>query len=160
MIPTYRGDLRMLADTPTPAHPTWIRCERSFFSNPGRDAQPGDPFIALIDHSDAVFPHQMASAVDVHQVNPVWSAIRTLNAHTAATTIVSHLLLARFADATLEWSYTTPYLATTRIKFMELPDEYPTNFVRFRRRRYGNPLTCSFSWKRHPHRPVHLLREH
>lgn len=126
MIPTYRGDLRMLADTPTPAHPTWIRCERSFFSNPGRDTQPSDPFIALIDHSDAVFPHQMASAVDVAPSESRLVCNQNVTAHTAATTIVSQLLLARFVDATLEWSYTTPYLGTTRIKFIELPDEYPT----------------------------------
>jgi hypothetical protein len=45
-------------------------------------------------------------------------------AFTATTTIVSHLMLARFSEPTLEWTYTTPYLATTRVKFMELSDEY------------------------------------
>lgn len=47
-------------------------------------------------------------------------------AHTANTTIASWLLLARFQEAKLEWTYTTPYLSTTRIKFQELPHEYAT----------------------------------
>jgi hypothetical protein len=57
--------------------------------------------------------------------------VTTINTHVhkAATTIVSHLLLARFAEPTLEWTYTTPYLGTTRIKFREVVMEYPNNIV-------------------------------
>jgi len=51
-------------------------------------------------------------------------ATTSVGAHTAATTLLSSLLLARFADPTLEWTYITPYLASTRIKFIELPHEY------------------------------------
>ena len=129
MIPTYRGDLRMLADTPTPSHPTWIRCERSFFSNPGRLPQPGDPYIALIDKNDTVTPYPLTSAIDVQPDETRLVSSADVGTFKAATTIVSHLLLARFAEATLEWSYTTPYLATTRIKFQEVPMEYPNNIV-------------------------------
>jgi hypothetical protein len=129
MIPTYRGDLRMLADTPVPSHPTWIRCERSFFSNPGRLPQPGDPYIALIDKNDAVTPYPLTSAVDVQPDETRLVAATDVGTFKAATTIISHLLLARFAEATLEWSYTTPYLATTRIKFQEVVMEYPSNIV-------------------------------
>ena len=123
MVPTYRGDLRMSLDTPTPSHPTWIVCERSFFSDPAREAQPGDGFIALIDQNDVVTPHALSSAVDDGANTRLVSTIN-VGAHTATKTIVSHLLLARFAEAKLEWAYTTPYLATTRIKFMELSHEY------------------------------------
>jgi hypothetical protein len=129
MIPTYRGDLRMLADTPTPLHPTWIRCERSFFSNPGRLAQPGDPYVALINKSDTVTPYALTSAIDVEPAETRLVAASDVGTFTASTTIVSHLLLARFAEATLEWSYTTPYMATTRIKFVEVAMEYPSNIV-------------------------------
>jgi hypothetical protein len=125
MIPTYRGDLRMLADTPTPSHPTWIRCERSFFSNPGRLPQPGDPYVALINKNDFVTPYQLSSAVDVQPDETRLVSTVSVGAFTAKTTIISHLLLARFQENTLEWTYTTPYLGTTRIKFVELPHEYP-----------------------------------
>ena len=53
-------------------------------------------------------------------------ATQNVNPHAASSTIVSWLLLARFQEPKLEWTYTTPYLATTRIKFQELPHEYAT----------------------------------
>jgi hypothetical protein len=53
-------------------------------------------------------------------------ATQNVGAHSAATTIVSYLLLARFSEPKLEWTYTTPYLLTTRVKFQELPHEYVT----------------------------------
>lgn len=106
-------------------HGKTIRCERSFFSSPGREAQPGDPYIALINKNDFVSPYQLSRADDVPPDETKLTATSNVAFHEAATTIVSHLLLARFAEATLEWSYTTPYMATTRLKFIELPHEYP-----------------------------------
>ena len=119
-VPTYRGDLRMLADTPGAG--TLIQCEKSYFSDPTREVQPGDPFIALIDSSNNVTPYQV-NTTDLPNETDL-NATVTVTAFTAATTIVSALLLARFADPTVEWAYTTPYLATTRLKFIELTSEY------------------------------------
>jgi len=124
-VPTYRGDLRMLADTPGGA--TLIRCEKSFFSDPSREIQPGDPFICLIDANSNVTPYQV-STTDLAQETDLTATVNVA-AFSAATTIVSHLLLARFAEATLEWTYTTPYLATTRIKFVELSHEYSSDYL-------------------------------
>jgi len=126
MIPTFRGDLRMLQDTPVPGNPTYIVCESSFFSNPAREAQPGDPFIAVIDKNDTIYPYQISRTIDDPTVSNTSTLIINQNVatHDAQTSILSHLLLARFAEATLEWVYTTPYLATTQIKFQELPHEY------------------------------------
>jgi hypothetical protein len=123
MVPTFRGDLRITTDTPTPDHPTWIVCEKSFFSNPGREAQPGDGYIALINSDDVVTPHQLSAAIDAGENTRLVSK-NNVGAFSAGTTILSHLMLARFSEPTLEWSYTTPYLATTRLKFMELAHEY------------------------------------
>jgi Phage conserved hypothetical protein BR0599 len=125
MLPTYKGDMRMLFDTPI--QNAWvIVCERSYFSAVGREVQPGDPFICLVGANNVVDPYEIAQAIDDPTDNQTWLAC-TVNVgpHAAATTIVCHLLLVRFAEAKLEWSYTTPYLATTRIKFQELPHEYP-----------------------------------
>jgi hypothetical protein len=121
MVPTYRGDLRLLVDAPGAT--TTIRCEKSFYSSPGREAQPGDPFIALIDASSTVWPFQLSGATDLAQETQLLSTT-TVGAFPMASTIVSYLLLARFSEPTLEWTYTTPYLATTRLKFVELPHEY------------------------------------
>ena len=124
-VPTYRGDLRMMADTPGGA--TLIRCEKSFFSDPSREIQPGDPFIALIDAASNVTPYQVTTT-DLAQETQL-NATVNVAAFPMATTIVSHLLLARFADPTLEWSYITPYLATTRLKFIELVHEYTSDYL-------------------------------
>jgi hypothetical protein len=119
MLPTWRGDMRMAANTPVPLHPTWITVEPVEYVNPGREPQPGDPYIALIDANDAVDPYQIGSTLGVNLV-----ALRSVTAHTAAATILSNLLLARFSEAKLEWTYLTANRATTRIKFQELPHEY------------------------------------
>jgi len=124
-VPTYRGDLRMLADTPGGA--ALIRCEKSFFSDPSRETQPGDPFIALIDINSVVTPYQVTTT-DLPTETDL-NATVNVAAFPAASTIVSALLLARFADAKLEWDYTTPYLGTARIKFVDLPAEYAGDFL-------------------------------
>jgi hypothetical protein len=123
MMPTWKGDMRMRRDTPVPFAPNRIAVEDTEFCNPGREAQPGDPFVALIDSNNAVDPRLISSAQGVAG-QMVLNASTPLSAHTAASTILSHLLLARFVDPHLEWSYTTPYLATTRVKCVELPHEY------------------------------------
>jgi hypothetical protein len=124
-IPTYRGDLRMLADTP--GGTALIRCEKSFFSDPTRETQPGDPFICLIDSNNNVTPYQVTTT-DLPTETDLTATVNVA-AFPAATTNLSALLLARFADATLTWDYTTPYLATARIKFIDLPAEYAGDYL-------------------------------
>ena len=126
MISTYRGDLRLLYNTPVPGHPTWIQCEHSEFTDPGREAQPGDPFIAMIGPDDVVYPYQLSNTIDSppNQSILVVANVASVDTHHVSNTIVTHLLLARFAESKLQWTYDTPYLATTRIKFQELPHEY------------------------------------
>ena len=128
MIPTWRGDLRMKADTPYPGAANWIVCEPSEFSDPGREAQPGDPYVALIGSDDSIDSYQL-NDTEIYLGNTVLVASINVSAHTAATTIVSHLLLVRFLEPKLEWTYTTPYMATARIKFRELPHEYGDPFT-------------------------------
>src|SRR5215472_2557101 len=123
-MPTFRGDLRMLNDTPVAGHLTWIQCEHSEFSDPGREAQPGDPFICFIGPQDAIDPYQIVRVTDAPPNETRLIASQNVGAHSANNTYVSHFVLSRFQEATLEWSYISPYLATTRIKFQELPHEY------------------------------------
>ena len=123
MVPTWRGDLRMSLDTPNANFPTHITCEPSYFTNPGREAQPGDPYIAIIDANNVVWPYQLSRTID-DPASSTLVATQNVDIHKGSSCILSHLMLARFADAKLEWAYTTPYLGTTRIKFQELPNEY------------------------------------
>jgi hypothetical protein len=123
MIPTWRGDMRMRADTPVAGHPLKINIEDSEFCDPGREAQPGDPFVALIDNTNIIDPRQLTQTSGIPGSMSIQSSTN-MSAHSYATTILSRLLLARFKDTKLEWSYTTPYLATARIQFVDLPPEY------------------------------------
>lgn len=135
MIPTFRGDLRMLYDTPAPGQPTAIRCEKNYYSTPGREVEPGDPYVCLISPTGVVDPYQLSRSVD-YPAETRLLATQAVSAHTASNTILSHLLLARFAEATLQWTYTTPYLGTTRIRFVELPHEYVNTPVALREPAY------------------------
>ena len=123
MVPTWQGNMRMSSDTPA-ANNKQILVEPTEFVDPTREAQPGDPFIALIGPDNSIDPYQLASTLDNP---PTLTSTIPVGAHTAATTILSNLLLARFQDAKLKWEYTTPYLATVKIKFVELSHEYPPN---------------------------------
>lgn len=121
MIPTWRGDMRMSGDTPVTISPRNIPIEPSEFVDPGREAQPGDPFVALIGPDNSIDPYQLTTT---NQSPPTLVATIGVGTHTATNTILSCLLLARFQDPKLQWDYTTPYLATTKLKFVELSHEY------------------------------------
>src|SRR5262252_1520277 len=62
MAPTWHDDMRMSGDTPVGGNPTWIMVENTEFGNPGREAQPGDPYIALIGSDHSVDPYQLSTA--------------------------------------------------------------------------------------------------
>jgi hypothetical protein len=123
MIPTWRGDMRMSGNTPVPRIPPGSCAKAASFLIPaGKRSQAirssrSSAFTGVID------PYQL-SAVQLTNGGTRLVATQNVSAHTATSTIVSHLLLARFSEAKLEWVYTTPYLATTKIKFVELPHEY------------------------------------
>jgi hypothetical protein len=118
MVPTFRGDLRLSADVAIGA--TTMSIEANEFTDPGRLAQPGDPYIALID--DAGVDPRKVSVPNTTTLTLVGST--ATRAHQAQSTIISHLLYARFADKKLSWQYLTDGKATTRIKFAELSSEY------------------------------------
>lgn len=118
MLPTFRGDLRLAADVSIGASSLTI--EANEFTDPARTVQPGDPYIALID--DAGIDPCKITIPNTSTLSLVGST--ATQAHAKDSTIVSHLLYARFADKKLSWSYLTDGKATTRIKFAELSSEY------------------------------------
>lgn len=121
MVPTWRGDMRLR--TNVVAGQRHINVEDTEFCNPGREQQPGDQFIALVDNTNAIDCRQLTSTNNT--LGAMYLVSRdNMAAFTAATTILSRLLLARFKDEKLEWHYTTPYLGTTKLRFVDLPPEY------------------------------------
>jgi hypothetical protein len=123
MVPTWRGEFILAADTPAPGYTNVIRVEKTEYANPAREPQPGDPFIALIGGNDVIDPYQLSS-INQGTTTDSLTATVTVAAHAQADTIVSALMLARCSDPKLEWNYTTPWLAMTRVKMMDLPHEY------------------------------------
>jgi len=131
MVPTWRGDMRMRSDAPVAGFPTRINVEDSEFCDPGREPQPGDPFICLIFPSGTpgsslliVAPYQLTTTSGIQGAMYLQASTNIAGPFPAATTTISHLLLARFQEPTLQWTYITPYLASATIKFVELPHEY------------------------------------
>jgi hypothetical protein len=117
-IPTWRNDLKLAADVA--ATDDTIEIEESRYEDAAYDDHPGSAFIALIDADGSVYP-QRVTEVDLTTLtleSPVGEA------HPKATTRISFLMLARFAQTTLEWEYISPARARVKIKFLELPDEY------------------------------------
>jgi hypothetical protein len=122
MMPTWRGDLRLTQDLPIGGDAQLITVEASEYSDATRPAQPGDPYIALISDTATIDPHKVLTVDE----DGLHTQVAVSAAHQYARTIVSHLMLGRFAEAKLSWNYTTDGLASTRLKFIETPDEYAT----------------------------------
>lgn len=129
LLPDFNGVVRLTGDLPTSGNASLIPIEASRFTDSDYlDSVPGAPYLALIDRNvpDAqwplIEPIRLASidGAGLHTTVPVGLA------HAKTDTIVTNLLLVRFAESKLQWSYTKDGFATVRIKFIELPDEYAT----------------------------------
>src|SRR5581483_4241904 len=139
-VPSWRDDMRLAADLPLPGAPNVIPIEPSEFIDPGRIAWPSDPYIALIDEStNAVDPHKITLArvtperrgpepPEPEPQQPPAGELHTLAnitvAHKTDATRISNLMLVRFGEDKLEWSYMSDGKATTRLKFLEQISEY------------------------------------
>lgn len=119
MVPDFRGNLRLTQSVPVAGDPTRLPIEASRYTDSNYATEPGHAYIALVDPF-SVDPQHVAT-IDGTGVH-LSSAIALF--HDASSTKVSALLLARFAETELTWSYDTDGIATARIKFIEVPDEY------------------------------------
>lgn len=118
-IPTFRGDLRLAADVASGA--ATFQIEDSRYEQPSYDAHPGSAFLAFVDRN-GVYP-QRIDEVDGTTIRP---QIAVSEAHPRLGTKVSFLMLVRFAESKLTWSYDADGTATCRVKFIEVADEYVT----------------------------------
>lgn len=117
MVPTFRGDVRLAADLPGDGIHLTIEASSRF--SDANYLLPGTPYIAVIDAS-TIEPRKLTTIAGTTLTAAVASAV----VHATSDTIISHLLLARLTEAKLTWSYLSDGLASTRLKFIELPDEY------------------------------------
>ena len=116
--PTFHDDLSLTNDLLAGA--TTMVVDATAWTQVQYTAHPGSAFLALVDGDDGVEPIRVVE-IDVAQVD-IHSPVQ--RAHPAASTRVSHLLLARFAEETLEWEYTTDTHAQTTLTFLEMSGEY------------------------------------
>jgi uncharacterized phage protein (TIGR02218 family) len=127
-IPTWRADLIPTVNFPR-ANPNEnkIAIAASEYSDPDRPPHPGDAYVAFLDPSSplgngVVDPHKITNVAGA----TLTTAVNITATHLAATTRLSFLLLARFAEPQIAWDYSKPQRARCRIKFLEVADEYVT----------------------------------
>lgn len=119
MVPTFRDDLRLHADLPADP-PEHLPIETSHYLDAEYvQDQPGTPYLALIDHQ-AIRPTEVAT-IDINGATLLAPWTEPLSQH---STIVSHLLLARFAEAKLSWTYDTDGEASVTVRFLEMAADY------------------------------------
>jgi hypothetical protein len=121
MLPTHRSDLVLTADVAEGAEE--LPVQSSAYQDADYAGHPGHPFLALADDSiiEAVKVPAIGLTLDL--------AAPTENAFSKDRTNVSHLLLARFSENKISWSYTTDQHAESSLKFLEAPEEYETGPV-------------------------------
>jgi uncharacterized phage protein (TIGR02218 family) len=147
MVPTHRGDIRLASDAASGA--TSITIEQpSRYSDTNFANHPGHRYLALVDRN----------SIEPIKVNTITGGLLALAAaltqtHAASGTKVSQLMLGRFADAKLSWTYITDAIATCTLRFTETPDEYVTPQTDLQERAYlyrfteamPTPLYSSFT---------------
>lgn len=119
MIPTFDNDLELAVNLPISGNANHITIKANEYSSATRTAQSGDPYIALIEGA-VISPQKITNVA----AGDLTTAVAIAQSFTPAKARISHLLLARFAEPKITWTYSRPDRATCRLKFVELPDEY------------------------------------
>lgn len=119
-VPTFRNDVDLIENLPdsTPTHILVDGSSRYLDTN--FTGHPGFPYLCLNDNTgQAIFPIKTAS----------------LSGNTIVTTVpvtqtflsnskISHLILSRFQDNSISWTYATDGFANTTIKWVEATEDY------------------------------------
>jgi hypothetical protein len=119
MAPTFMGNLRLTQDLPISGNTSLITIEASRYTDPDYSTNPGAPFLALNDPDHITAVHVTSIDIDgLHTAAPIGTNYKFTE------TKLSHLLLCRFADAKLTWTYDFDALASCKLRFIEVPNEY------------------------------------
>jgi hypothetical protein len=119
MCPTFRGDLRLTQDLPIPGNSSLITIEASRYTDPDYSTNPGAPFLALVDRNNI-------TAVEITLIDGagLHTAVAMSQSYKRDETKLSNLLLCRFVESKLSWTYGTDGLAGAKLKVVEVPNEY------------------------------------
>jgi hypothetical protein len=122
--PSGRGDLRITQDLPIAGNTSLVTVEATRFTDPAYLLHPSAPFFALVQRGDppTVTPLRVNS-VDIAGLH---TAAPIVGTHRKEETILSHLLLVRFAETRLSLRYSSDGYAVCVLRTIEVPDEYNT----------------------------------
>lgn len=119
MAPSFMGDLRLTQDLPISGNTSLITIEASRYTDAIYSTNPGAPFLALNDPDHITCVHvELIDGAGLHTAAAITQSYRYTE------TKVSHLLLSVFAEPKLTWTYDFDGLASCKLKFIEVPNEY------------------------------------
>lgn len=134
-IATGNNDLELNADVAPGATTLFVKIGE--YSDDTRIPHQGDPYIAAVEPIDPRYPHMdQTDSIEPLKIDTVSGGVLTLDndpplpaavvalPHTKARTRLSFCMLVRLVEPELKWSYGKNGVATTRLKFLELPNEY------------------------------------
>jgi hypothetical protein len=127
MIPTFRDDLELTQDV-NAGDTTLHIAGGNVFSDPAyAETHPGWPFLALVRSAQGGNPPAV-EPVRLTEINggTLTTSVPISDTWDRARTRLCHLMLVCFADAKIEWDYSTPTRAICRRKVVEVPSEYVT----------------------------------
>lgn len=119
-VPTFRNDADLIENLPD-ASPTHIQIDpASRYLDTNFTAHPGYPYLCINDTTgQAIFPFKVASIA-----GSVLTAIVPVTQTFAQNSKISALLLSRFQESSITWTYHTDGFASTTIKWVEAPEDY------------------------------------
>jgi hypothetical protein len=119
-VPTFRNDADLVSDQPG-SNPQQIQIDSSSrYLDTNFTTHPGYPYLCLNDNTgQAIFPFKIASlGGDLLQTNvPITQSFKK-------SAKISALILSRFQDSQIQWTYRTNGYAYTTIKWVEATEDY------------------------------------
>jgi uncharacterized phage protein (TIGR02218 family) len=118
MLPTFRGDLSLATDLPE-STANWMTVQNWTYSDPAFNTTPGKGYLALSD----------ATRLQPLHVTTIIGGTLICEANITGTwkvgqTQISNLVLVTMQDSNLQWTYESGQVATTKLKFIEVTEEY------------------------------------
>lgn len=119
-VPTFRNDLDLIVATPG-SNPSQVFINgNSRYLDTNFTTHPGYPYLCLNDNTgQAIFPFKISSIAGnvIFPIVPITQAF-------AVNAKISALILSRFQDAQIQWTYRSDGYAYTTIKWVEATEDY------------------------------------
>ena len=120
-VPTFRNDIDLITALPTAGDARYIQVDStSRYLDTTFTTHPGYPYLCLNDNSgQPIFPFKIAALHGEYLFCnvPITQAF-------AKSAKISSLILSRFQESQIQWTYHTDGYADTTIKFVEETEDY------------------------------------